>query len=75
MKPVNVIIVLVLAVIVALVAYNYFEKPQPLGDRVGNAVNELSVGNTTEALDELGNETRGDKIVDEVKDAVGADQQ
>lgn len=71
MKPVSVIIVLVLAVVVALVAYNYFEKPEPLSDRLGNAVDELGNGNVREAGDELGNETRGDKAVDEIKDAIG----
>lgn len=71
MKPVNVIIVLVLAVVVALVAYNYFQQPEPVGDRVGNAIDQLSNGNVREAGDELGNQTRGDKAMDEVKDAIG----
>jgi hypothetical protein len=71
MKPVNVIIVLVLAVVVALVAYNYFEQPEPVGNRVSNAIDQLSNGNVSEAGDELKNQTRGDKMIDQVEDAVG----
>ena len=69
MKPMGIIIAVVVAVLVVFVGYSYLNQPQPMSERLDNAGTELGNGNVGEAFDELGNETRGDKLSDDLNDA------
>ena len=66
--------VIILAVIVGLVAafvgYNYMQQPRPLSDRLESGVDQLGAGNLGEAANEVGNETQGEKITEDVQDVI-----
>ncbi len=72
MKPIGIIIAVVVAVLIAFIGYNYMNQPQPMSERIDNATTELGNGNIGEALDEAGNETRGDKVTEDLNDAADA---
>jgi hypothetical protein len=72
MKPIGIIIAVILAVLIVFIGYNYLNQPQPMSERLDNAAGALGNGNLGEALDEAGNETRGDKITDDLNDAGNA---
>lgn len=64
------VIALVIGILAAFGAYMYLRQPEPAGERLDNAVDQLKRGNLGEAGDELNNETRGDKLRDDLQDAV-----
>ena len=65
--------VLIAAIVVGLIAafigYSYMQQPRPLSDRIDSSIDQLGNGNLGEAGDELGNQTQGEKIMDDVNDA------
>lgn len=69
MKPMGIIIAVVVAVLLVFIGYTYLNQPQPMSERLDNAGAQLGNGNVGEAFDELGNETRGDKLTDDMNDA------
>ena len=66
----TVAVMVALGLVTAVVAYNYLNEPEPVANRMENAADQLGAGRLGEALDELGNETRGEKIQDDVQDAL-----
>lgn len=72
MKPMGIIIAVVVAVLLVFIGYSYLNQPQPMSERIDNAAGELGNGNVGEAFNELGNETRGEKLSDDLSDAAGA---
>ncbi len=54
--------------VVAVVAFNYFNTPEPLSNRMEGAVDNLGAGRMGEAMDELNNQTRGEAIADDMND-------
>lgn len=70
MRTPVIIAAIVVGLIAAFIGYNYMQQPRPLSDRLESGIDELGKGNVGEAADEVGNQTQGDKITDDVKDAV-----
>lgn len=70
MKPAGILIAIVVAVLIVFIGYTYLNQPQPMSERFDNAASQLGNGNLGEAVDEMGNETRGDKLTDDMNDAV-----
>jgi predicted negative regulator of RcsB-dependent stress response len=66
----QVIVFVVLAAVVGWLAYAYFNDPQPLGERFDNAASALEDGEGGNALEALGNRTRGEQLEDDVENAV-----
>lgn len=72
MKPMGIIIAVVVAVLVVFIGYTYMSQPQPMSERLDHAGTALGNGNVGEAFEEMGHETRGDKITDDINDAAEA---
>lgn len=64
------IIALLIVALVAVAGYLYMNQERTAGERLGDSLDALNDGNLGEAVDEMGNETKGDKVIDEMKDAV-----
>lgn len=63
----------VMAVAVGIIGY--LNQPLDTSYRVAQSMDALNNGSLTEAVDELENETKGDKIADEIGDIVSPSPQ
>ncbi|RYG61488.1 MAG: hypothetical protein EON60_03365 [Alphaproteobacteria bacterium] len=68
MRAPVIISAIVVGLIAAFVGYNYMQQPRPLSDRLESGVDQLGAGNLGEAAQEVGNETQGEKLQDDLND-------
>ncbi|RYG61360.1 MAG: hypothetical protein EON60_03855 [Alphaproteobacteria bacterium] len=68
MRAPVIIAAIVVGLIAAFVGYNYMQQPRPLSDRLESGVDQLGEGNLGEAAQEVGNETQGEKLKDDLND-------
>lgn len=69
MNTQNVLIIILFGVIAVLI-YNYARQPQPLQERMDNAISQLKQGEPGKAVDELNTETRGEQMKNDIKAAI-----
>lgn len=70
MKPAVILIAVLIGAVAAYVGYTYMNTERPLSDRLESTIDAAGQGNLGEAADEAGNTTYGDKLNDDLKDAV-----
>lgn len=68
MRAPVIIAAIVVGLIAAFVGYNYMQQPRPLSDRLESGIDQLGEGNIGEAAQEVGNETQGEKLKDDLND-------
>ena len=68
MRTPVIIAAIVVGLIAAFVGYSYMQQPRPLSDRLESGIDQLGNGNVGEAMQEVGNETQGDKLKDDLND-------
>lgn len=68
MRTPVIIAAIVVGLIAAFVGYSYMQQPRPLSDRLESGVDQLGQGNLGEAAQEVGNETQGEKLQDDLND-------
>lgn len=66
----NTILVLILAALAVVGVAYYFNQPRTVEERMDAAGSELGNGNFGQAIQEMGNETQGEKIQNDVQDAI-----
>jgi hypothetical protein len=70
MRTPVIIAAIVVGLIAAFIGYNYMQQPRPLSDRLEGGIDQIGQGNLGEAADEVGNETQGEKLTDDVQDVI-----
>lgn len=64
------VLLVVVALLAAVIAYNYLTEPRPLEERLDSAAEQLGQGNIGNAIDEVENKTPMEQISEGVNDAV-----
>ncbi len=68
MRPPVIIAAIIVGLIAAFVGYNYMQQPRPLSDRLESGIDRLGEGNVGEAVQEVGHQTQGEKLKDDLHD-------
>lgn len=66
------ILVLIIVLIGGLFIYQKMQEPRTLGENIDSAAGELKQGNVGNAVQELGTQTEGEKLQNDVQQAVSA---
>lgn len=64
------LLIAVILVAAGVCAYIYMRQPAPIGERFDSAVSHMNQGEPGKAADALAPQTRGEKLENEVKDAI-----
>jgi hypothetical protein len=66
----NTILVLILAALAVVGVAYYFNQPRTVEERMDAAGTELGDGNFGQAIQEMGNETEGERIQNNIDEAI-----